>query len=421
MTCPPEKGLSIDSLANFGPVDVSWLELKGEQEGGIFAAERLFSWDAIASRALLQRGGFEFTQPAQNGLTSVNCAIALMTWLRFGGDLKLTPILDGGLHLEYTGESVEGNSQLTVYSSGTTGAPKGVKWRRSSLLRASCTSLDVQGDMWCGYAIDSFAGIQAFITALRSARILYIGRDPPYLPSTLALAMATPTQWRRLLAVGAFSIPSRFESTIASMGGEPADQLLLDSLRKVRPNMRITHVYAATEIGPAFSCSDGRAGFPASYLSRLLTSGVRLFIDRDELVLTRGDFIHRSGDLVELQGDRIHFRGRLGRMTVVGGRNVSLAKVEDVLRSVQGVVDVRAYAVANALSGSLIVVDAVSVASADQGAVEDRMRAQAKRMLHAEESPRLYVFVSQLRESRSGKAVGSSDYLRIGTYYDSAV
>jgi AMP-binding enzyme len=384
-----------------------WIDLLDSREGGVSIRGKVASWREIASEASARRAGFSAVYVRDNEHLALDAVVAIVAGLRQGGDVCLAPLPGGGLEVGYNRASRRGEGRLTVFSSGTTGAPKPVFWRWPDLVQAPAPSVTAPCDMWCGYAIDSFAGIQALVAALRSARFLYIGRDLPHPKATLGLAMAAPTQWRRLLAVGLLSNPHCLKIDIASMGGEPADQLLLDTLRALRPTVRVTHVYAATEFGPVFSVSDGRAGFPATYLERSLTSGVRLSIDAGELLVWRSGALHRTGDLVERDGDRVHFRGRVGQLALVAGRSVSLYWIETVLRAVHGVVDVKAHAVPNALTGAVIVADVVAARSADPKDVEARMRAHAAALLRREEAPRRYSFTAEIVATRSGKAVGA--------------
>jgi hypothetical protein len=70
-----------------------------------------------------------------------------------------------------------------------------------------------------------------------------------------------------------------------TLGGEVVDQQILDSLRRTFPHARIVHIYATTELGRCFSVTDGRAGFPARYLTEPTADGVVLGVEDGELVV----------------------------------------------------------------------------------------------------------------------------------------
>lgn len=153
---------------------------------------------------------------------------------------------------------------------------------------------------------------------------------------------ATPTVWRQVLQSGvAGSLPLRQ----VTLGGEIADQRLLDALAGAFPDARITHVFASTETGAAFAVRDGREGFPRSYLEEA-PRGIRLAVRDGVLHLHAPDvsgagpdgFVS-TGDLVEVSGDRVRFLGRASGMVDVGGVMVAPEQVEAVLRAHPDVVD----------------------------------------------------------------------------------
>ena len=121
---------------------------------------------------------------------------------------------------------------------------------------------------------------------------------------------------------------------------------MISALRKRFPNSRITHIYASTEAGAAFSVRDGREGFPATFLDNYpgdvqiqLREG-RLFIKNlmvkpcylgtGVLFADAKGFVD-TGDMVEKRGDRFFFLGRVNGMINVGGDKVYPEEVERVL------------------------------------------------------------------------------------------
>ena len=74
---------------------------------------------------------------------------------------------------------------------------------------------------------------------------------------------ATPTLWRKILMSDASRSLALRSITL---GGEIADQQVLSTLASTYPSARIRHIYASTEAGTGFSVTDGKAGFPVSFL-----------------------------------------------------------------------------------------------------------------------------------------------------------
>ncbi len=75
---------------------------------------------------------------------------------------------------------------------------------------------------------------------------------------------ATPSLWRQILQL---PVSAGWDLKQITLGGEIADQRVLDALTSAFPGARIVHVFASTETGAAFSVKDGREGFPVTYLT----------------------------------------------------------------------------------------------------------------------------------------------------------
>ena len=227
------------------------------------------------------------------------------------------------------------------------------------------------------YGLTSFAGLQVFLQSWCGASTFVISRGGQTLDDRIksltaggcnALS-ATPTMWRRLL----MSHPAELAALRlkqVTLGGEIADQLVLDALCTAFPDARITHIYASTEAGVGFAVNDGMAGFPATYLDSL-PAGIRISVDDRQhlLVLQCGDqssylatdvrlhgesgFID-TGDLVERKGDRYEFLGRADGMINVGGDKVCPEEVEKFLLGCDGVKLARVTGRKSSLTGSLV-------------------------------------------------------------------
>ena len=72
-----------------------------------------------------------------------------------------------------------------------------------------------------------------------------------------------------------------------TLGGEIADKSLLNALAQRIPQAQISHVYASTEGGVAFTVNDGKQGFPKSLLEGRAKS-LRLAIDCDGVLWVCG-------------------------------------------------------------------------------------------------------------------------------------
>jgi len=234
---------------------------------------------------------------------------------------------------------------------------------------------------------------------------------------------ATPSFWRRLLILVDSDLLKRAPLVQITLGGEVVDQPLLDRLKQYFPQVRLAHIYATTELGRCFSVHDGMAGFPASYLGKVLP-------DRSELRIQDGELLVRSansmrmydphsgqqtlstdwfatGDLVELKGNRVYFVGRRTDMINVAGSKVYPMEVERVIRVVPGVSDVRVFGKVSSVAGELVACEIVPAPGQDPEALKMRVNQVCRSALSSPQQPRLIKLVDQIGLSAAGKTLRS--------------
>jgi acyl-coenzyme A synthetase/AMP-(fatty) acid ligase len=324
--------------------------------------------------------------------------------------------LEGRISRIFLGESdvsdVHTKSKETnwfFFTSGTSGQPKQIPKTLRSIKRPVIRSL-IPSATW-GFLTDitRMAGVQVVIEALGRGDNLVIPDRDMTLPKKIAFMRefgvtkfsATPSQYRQLLGLLAFSEMPLSQITL---GGEIADQKLLNGLRRAFPAAKITHVYATTETGPVFSVSDGKSGFDASQLAkptnRLVIGqggelGVEIYDSRD---------IHWTGDVVELLEGRYQFVGRSSSFINVGGSKVNPFAVEAVILAHPNVQDCMVKARDNVMIGELVEVDIVLIGENDS--VIEELRALCRGQLPRHAVPRFFNFVAELPRSHTGKKGG---------------
>ncbi|MQP67556.1 AMP-binding protein [Niveispirillum sp. SYP-B3756] len=258
-------------------------------------------------------------------------------------------LLRGGLAApDTTGET---GAVLLLESSGTTGTPKRIAKPLSGVLAGIGKAGDSGGGRWLlTYDACGFAGLQVLLTVLAGGGTL-VAATGADLPTLARLAVqegvthlsATPSFWRGLLLSG-----QRPPLAAITLGGEAADQPLLDALANQFPQARIRHIYASTEQGRLFSVADGKAGFPARWLE-----SPPLSIQDGTLHVGGVD----TGDRVAQVGDRVLFQGRADLAINVGGTKVDPLLAEGRLLALPGVRDAVVYAIPSPITGQLLAAD----------------------------------------------------------------
>ncbi|KFI26940.1 2-succinylbenzoate--CoA ligase [Haematobacter missouriensis] len=320
-------------------------------------------------------------------------------------------------------------------TSGTTGVPKIVTHSVASLTRSVRGTRPEALPVWgLLYDMTRFAGMQVGLQAMTGhGTLAAIDRDAALGAQVAEMAAAgvthlsaTPTLWRRLLmAPGAEELPLRQ----ITLGGEIAEQTVLDAIRARFPRARVTHIYASTEIGVGFAVNDGRAGFPESYLSAEAPAGLAMRVEEGMLWLrppeahrTRylgdnqldidAEGYVRSGDRVEIrpdaEGARVHFLGRDSGVVNVGGVKVYPERVEAVLTADPRVSLAQVAAKSSPITGNLLVATIVPAdPAADRAALKRELLAHAQAHLEREAVPAMWRFVDHLETNAAGKIVRS--------------
>jgi acyl-coenzyme A synthetase/AMP-(fatty) acid ligase len=310
------------------------------------------------------------------------------------------------------------HTRWRLFTSGTTGEPKPVDHTLSSLTRTIQATPQAGGARrrWgLLYEPTRMAGIQVLLQSLVAGEHLLDATVHAHLPERLrwlaaagadALS-ATPTVWRQVLQS---EEPTALPLRQITLGGEIADQRVLDALARTFPAARITHVFASTETGAAFAVSDGREGFPRSFLTEG-PRGVDLEV-RDGIlhVWAPGasgagpDGFVSTGDVVEVRKDRVHFLGRASGVVNVGGVTVAPEQVETLLRALPGVVDAVVRPRRNPFSGWILTADVVAGDGVDGRALPGALRAALSDRLPSAAVPASVKVVPELQTSVTGKA-----------------
>ena len=284
-----------------------------------------------------------------------------------------------------------------VLTTGTTGAPRGVRQDWNRLLRSTQRIAPAPGQRWLlAYGLHQFAGLQILLHVFGAGATLVA--PAPRRPREGLAAMrthgvdyasATPTYWRFLLAelrADGGPVPELVQITL---GGEAIPAPVLAELTRTFPGAKISQVYAASEFGSSGSVRDGRSGLSLDVLARGDDADIAMKIVDGELwVRSRvgmlgyygeppvdPDAWRATGDLVDVVDDRIVFRGRTSEVINVGGVKVHPLPIEERIGAVAGVNVARVYGRPNPMTGAIVAVEIVAAPDADQDSVAADVRA----------------------------------------------
>ena len=270
------------------------------------------------------------------------------------------------------------------------------------------------------YAPTTYAGLQVFFSSYATGGSLVYASGTV---GDLSLAIvreqvdvisATPTFWRML--VNAWRPVPGLRLRQATLGGEIVRQDILNIIRSQFDPLKLTHIYASTETGPALVVSDGLEGFPARWLERN-DGPVQIRISLEGLMELRSAYAmlgyadrdsrpddewYRTPDLVELRSDRVHFLGRSDSIVNVGGVKVSIDHLELEILCIVGIQDCRVYQRFSPITGSLLCVDILPTSlSAPLPVTEFKRR--MRETLGDLPIPQVVKIVDSIRMAQSGK------------------
>ncbi|WP_138435147.1 ANL family adenylate-forming protein [Marinobacter shengliensis] len=266
-------------------------------------------------------------------------------------------------------------TQWLLITSGTTGTPKVVAHTLESLTRTTAKSGAGSQLTW-GLLYDParFAGFQVVLQAMMSnAKLVVPSPDLDFekkidflVANGCDALSATPSLWRKILMAKA---ARQLHLKQVTLGGEIADQRILNSLAKQYPSAAVTHIFASTEAGVGFSVKDKKAGFPLSWLDSG-ARGVEMRISDQGTLCLKNTHLNQNylgggsiastdgwidtGDLVEVDGDRVLFKGRLNGAINIGGNKVIPEDVEARILEVPGVFQVAVRSKSSSIAGALV-------------------------------------------------------------------
>ena len=303
-------------------------------------------------------------------------------------------------------------SEITIFTSGTTGQPKKVVHNITTLTRSVRLGGRYKGQIWAyAYNPTHMAGLQVFFQAFENQNTLINVFNKPreyvyqqIVDKKITHISATPTFYRLLLP-----FEQAYESVIrVTLGGEKSDQHLYDSIIKIFPNAKINNVYASTEAGSLFAAKGDCFQIPEVNKDKFKVMDNELLIHKSLLGSSESfkftnDYYH-SGDLIEwvdeVQG-LFRFKSRKNELINVGGYKVNPGEVEVAIQDIDGVRQAMVYGKANSILGNVLCADVVLKPGYEL--TELNIRKVLGTQLQEFKVPRRIKFVEEIPLTRTGK------------------
>ncbi len=322
---------------------------------------------------------------------------------------------------DYLTKSERIPGRISLLTSGTTGTPKLVHHTWNSINTSSSLKRQEERNWLLPYQIGTYAWFQLVTLSMFSNdQNISICDDNDFVKifqtarlNGVNAISATPTFWRMALMQVPIEILGSVGFKQITLGGEIVDQNILDSVKSLYPESRITHIYASTEAGASIVVNDGKSGFPESLLSSD-DEGLSLKIE-DGVLFIRSKFAAMNSyddsgwvntrDCVECVSGRVFIKGRVdSSMINVGGSKAYPSDIEEVILSHESVDWCRVRAIKAPLLGNLPQVDLKLNTPMELDEVEKEMISFCSERLPEYAVPRIWNLLDKIPISDNLKA-----------------
>jgi len=344
------------------------------------------------------------------------------------------------------------DDQLIVYTSGTTGQPKGAILSHRNTLFSSLTKI-IDFGLTPSDTIVVFGPLfhvgplmDLAIPTLQRGGTVVLGRsrgfEPEHLVAVLERERATvvsiyPVMWRRVLALTSLDRYDLSTLRLLLTGGEPMPATLLRAIYERFP-IPFVNTYGSTEGGPVttFLRPEHRFEKIGSIGTPAFTVQVKIVDERDEEVepgvvgeiVVRSPFVcegywrrpdataaaqrhgwWHTGDLAKADRDGfLWVAGRAKDMIISGAENIYPVEIETVISTLEGVAEVAVVGAPDPLWGEVVVAFVIrrSRSEVDEAMILEHCRAR----LASYKKPRRVIFLEELPRTTNGKV--SKEQLR---------
>jgi long-chain acyl-CoA synthetase len=293
---------------------------------------------------------------------------------------------------------------LVLFTSGSSGQPKAAFHNLSKLLLKFQTKRDPL--LTINFLLfDHWGGLNTLFHVLSNGgTVVFLeNRNPDYVCELIdkwkvELLPTSPTFLNMMLLSRAYERHDLKSLKIISYGSEPMPESVLQKLNKFFPNIKLQQTYGLIELGVMSSKSKdneslwvkiGGNGYETRVIDGLLEiksdSAMIGYLNAESPYSEDGWF--RTGDAVEVDGEYFKILGRKSELINVGGEKVYPQEVENVIISIDSVLDVQVYGEKHPFTGNIVCANILINLETDKDYVKRSIKNLCKEKLEPFKNP----------------------------------
>ena len=310
---------------------------------------------------------------------------------------------------------------LVLFTSGSSGQPKAAfhnlsklllkfQTKRDSLLTINFLLFDHWGGLNTLFHILSNGGTVVFLE----------NRNPDYVCELIdkwkvELLPTSPTFLNMMLLSRAYERHNLKSLKIITYGSEPMPESVLKKLNKYFLNIKLQQTYGLIELGVMSSKSKdneslwvkiGGNGYETRVIDGLLEiksdSAMIGYLNAESPYTEDGWF--RTGDAVEVDGEYFKILGRKSELINVGGEKVYPQEVENLILSIDHVLDVQVYGEKHPFTGNIVCAKILFDEKCELDILKKEIKQTCKKMLESFKVPvKIYITNETLYSNRFKK------------------
>lgn len=308
---------------------------------------------------------------------------------------------------------------VILFSSGSTGLPKAMTKSFDLSLEQKSTLIKKQIVMAVLLLFDHIGGLNTLITGLKKGTHLVApeNRTPKVLAKLVHLhnvriLPCSPTFLNMMLLDGIFDKNEFPSLRLITYGSERMPDHLLQTLTEKLPKTKFTQTFGTSEVGIVqtkslasnstyFTIDDPDVEWKVVQNELLIKSKRQItgYIDSvEENTFDEGWFL--TGDLVELKDNKyMKIIGRKKEVINIGGEKVLPKEIEELVGSLDNVIDCTAFAMPNAITGFSVGLDVVTSGSLETKEIKKKILKLCARNLEQYKRPTKIIFSQHVKST----------------------